>query len=161
MGKDSKKREEKPKESEFKKFVKKRAPIYLAVITLVIVFVIPELTKGSLENSIPDTLSDQDKQILYKIMKYQGPNEKGLSIMDAISQKISEEYPNEKIYDNKKTSVDVSVKNIEDEKYNVILSFKSYKGELNYNWDINLGSGDITGNNPETKHIIDLVDFYD
>lgn len=161
MVRDSKKKEDKPKQSEFKKFLKKRAPVYLGVITLVIVFIIPELTKGDLQSSFPEELSEQEKQVLDKIMSYKGPNEKGLSIRDAISNKIAEEYPNEKIYDNKKTSVDVIVENTDSDNYRVVLDFKSYKGELNYDWNVNMQTGDISANNQNGKNIIDLVDFYD
>jgi len=160
MVRDSKKKEEKPKESEFKKFVKKRAPIYLGVIALIVVFVVPELTKGDLESKFPD-LSEKDKQIVDKLMSYKGPNEKGLSVLEAISDKISEEYPDEKIYDNKKTSVNLLVTSTESEDHQVTLNFQSYKGELNYDWNVNVETGEIKGNNPESKHIIDLVDFYD
>ena len=161
MVRDSKKKEDKPKQSEFKKFLKKRAPVYLGIITLLIVFVVPELTKGDLQSSFPEDLSDQEKQVLDKIMSYKGPDNKGLSILDAISKKIAEEYPNEKIFDNKKTSVDVTITNTNSDDYHVILDFKSYKGELNYDWNVNVKSGDISGNNQEGKHVIDLVDFYD
>lgn len=161
MVKESKKKENKPKESEFKKFIKKRAPIYLGIIALVIVFVIPELTKGDLVSNFPENLSENEKQALDILMSYKGPNDKGLSVMDAISNKISEEYPNERIYDNKKTSVQISVTNSENENYRVVLDFKSYKGEMNYDWNVNIKTEKIEGNNSESKHIIDLVDFYD
>lgn len=160
MVRDSKKKDEKPKESEFKKFVKKRAPIYLGVIALLIVFVVPELTKSSLENSFPNNLNDEESQALDMLMLYKGPNDKGLSVKDAIKNKINEEYPNEKIYDNKKTIIDLSVTKNEQE-YLVLLNFQSYKGELNYEWSVNIGTGDVKGNNSEAKHIIDLVNFYD
>ncbi|MDH3500910.1 MAG: hypothetical protein OEL69_00155 [Nitrosopumilus sp.] len=155
------KKEDKPKESEFKKFIKKRAPIYLGVIALVIVFVIPELTKGDLQSSFPENLTDQEKEVLDTLMSYKGPNEKGLSILDAISNKISEEYPNEKIYDNKKTKVSLLIDELKLENYHIILNFQSYKGELNYDWNVNMETKTIKGNNPEAKHVIDLVDFYD
>ncbi|MDH3191439.1 MAG: hypothetical protein OEM18_01975 [Nitrosopumilus sp.] len=155
------KKEDKPKESEFKKFIKKRAPIYLGVIALVIVFVIPELTKGDLQSSFPENLTDQEKEVLDTLMSYKGPNEKGLSILDAISNKISEEYPNEKIYDNKKTKVSLLIDELKSENYHIILNFQSYKGELNYDWNVNMETKTIKGNNPEAKHVIDLVDFYD
>lgn len=160
MVRDSKKKDEKPKESEFKKFVKKRAPIYLGVIALLIVFVVPELTKSSLENSFPNNLNDEESQALDMLMLYKGPNDKGLSVKDAIKNKINEEYPNEKIYDNKKTIIDLSVTKNEQE-YLVLLNFQSYKGELNYEWSVNIDTGDVKGNNSEAKHIIDLVNFYD
>lgn len=167
MTRDSKKKDERPKESEFKKFVKKRAPIYLGVIALVVVFVVPELTKSNLENSFPDNLTEDEKQALDTLMSYSGPNEKGLSVKDAIKNKISEEYPNEKIYDNKKTKVSLSVSPIAGEgmsvekEFQIVLDFQSYKGELNYDWSVNMETGEIKGSNQEAKHIIDLVDFYD
>ena len=161
MVKDSKKKEEKPKESQFKKFVKKRAPIYLGAIVLIVVFVVPELTKGDLQSSFPQDLTEKEKQVLDIIMSYKGPNDKGLSVLDAISDKISEEYPNEKIYDNKKTSVNLAITDIDSNQSRVVLDFKSYKGEMNYDWNVNLETGEIDGNNPDGTHIIDLVDFYD
>ncbi len=161
MVKDSKKKEEKQKESEFKKFIKKRAPIYLAVIAIVIIFIVPELTKGDLQSSFPETLTDEEKQVVNTLMAYDGPNEEGLSIMDAISNEISEEYPNEKIYDNKKTKVSVVVSDLENENYQVVFDFESYKGDFHYNWNIDMQTGDVKGNDEESKYIIDLVDFYD
>ena len=161
MVKDSKKKEGKKKESEFKKFIIKRAPIYLAVIAIVIIFIVPELTKGDLQSSFPETLTEEEKLVVDTLMAYDGPNEEGFSIMDAISNEISEEYPNEKIFDNKKTKVNVVVSNVENENYQVVFDFESYKGDFHYNWNINMQTGDIKGNDEESKYIINLVDFYD
>ncbi len=161
MVKDSKKKEEKPKGNSFKQFIKKRAPIYLAVIAIVIIFIVPELTKGDLKSSFPETLTEEEKLVVDTLMAYDGPNEKGFSIMDAISNEISEEYPNEKIFDNKKTKVNVAVSNVENENYQVVLDFESYKGDFHYNWNINMQTGDIIGNDKDSKYIINLVDFYD
>ena len=160
MAKDKKKKEEKPKKSDFKAFLKKRAPIYLGLIAMFVVFAVPELTKGDLESSFPE-LSAEEQQVVGVIMGYNGPNESGLTVMDAISNKISEEYPDEKIFDNKKTIVGLTVLSIDSEKYQVILNFKSHKGEMNYDWGVDTSNGEITSNNPESKHIIDVVDFYD
>jgi len=159
--KDSKKKEEKPKGSSFKKFIKKRAPIYLAVTAMVIIFIVPELTKGDLKSSFPETLTEEEKLVVNTLMAYDGPNEEGLSIMDAISNEISEEYPNEKIFDNKKTKVNVAVSNVENENYQVVINFESYKEDFHYNWNINMQTGDIKGSDEESKYIINLVDFYD
>ncbi len=160
MGKDRKEKEEKPKKSDFKAFLRKRAPIYLGIIGLFILFVVPDLLKGDLESSFPE-LSSEEQQVVDILMKDDGPNDSGLTVMDAISMKISEEYPDEKIYDNKKTKVELTVLNIDSEEYQVVLNFESHKGEMNYNWNVNIDSGKITTNNQESKHIIDLVDFYD
>ncbi len=160
MGKDRKEKEKKPKKNDFKAFLRKRAPIYLGIMGLFILFIVPDLMKGDLESSFPEFTSEE-QQVIDILMKYDGPNDSGLTVMDAISMKISEEYPDEKIYDNKKTKVELTVSNIDSEEYQVILNFKSHKGEMNYDWDVNMSSEKIISNNQESKYIIDLVDFYD
>ena len=160
MGKDRKEKEEKPKKSDFKAFLKKRAPIYIGIMGLFILFVVPDLMKGDLESSLPE-LTSEEQQVVDVLMGYNGPNESGLTVMDAISMKISEEYPNEKIYDNKKTKVELTVSNIDLEEYQVILNFESHKGEMNYDWNVDMNTEKITSNNQESKYIINLVDFYD
>ena len=164
MGKGNNKKrkeEERPKKkSDFKAFLKKRAPIYLGLIAMFIVFVIPEFTKGDLESSFPE-LTAEEQQVIDILMSYNGPNESGLTVMEAISNKIDEEYPDEKIFDHKKTKVELSVSNIDSEQFQVVLNFESHKGEMNYDWNVNKNSKKITSNNSNAKHIIDVVDFYD
>ena len=160
MGKDRKEKKEKPKKNDFKAFLRKRAPIYLGIMGLFILFIVPDLMKGDLESSFPEFTSEE-QQVIDILMGYDGPNDSGLTVMDAISMKISEEYPDEKIYDNKKTKVELIISNIDSEEYQVILNFESHKGKMNYDWNVNTDSKKITSNNPESKHIIDLVDFYD
>jgi len=161
MVKDSKKKEEKPKESQFKKFLIKRAPVYLAVLAITVIFIVPELTKGDLQSSFPQTLTEEEKSVVDFLMAYNGPNKEGYSLIDAISNEISEEYPNEKIYDNKKTKINVVVSNVENENYQVVFDFESHKNGFHYNWNIDMNTGDVKGNDEESKYIIGLVDFYD
>jgi len=160
MGKESKKKEDKPKKNDFKSFLKKRAPIYLALIAMFVVFVIPEYTKGTLEKSFPE-LSDENQQVVDVLMKYDGPNDSGLTVKEALENKINEEYPQEKIFDHKKTTVDLTVTNLNSEEYQIVLDFKSHKGEINYDWNVNVISEKITSSNSESKYIIDLVNYYD
>jgi len=163
MGKNIKKKEDKPKKSDFKVFLKKRAPIYLGIIAIFVVFIIPELTKTDLQSSFPDNLTDEEKQIVEILMSYNGPNEKGLTVMSAIKEQIAAEYPDEKIYDNKKTKVDLNISKKEDstENYKVILIFESYKGKIDYVWNVNLITKEIKAESSNAKHIIDIVDYYD
>ena len=164
MNKDNKKKEEKPKKSDFKAFLKKRAPIYLGIIAILVIFVIPELTKNDLQSSFPDNLTDEQKQIVEILMSYNGPNEKGLTIMNAITEQITAEYPDEKIYDNKKTKVDLVVSKSDEsvEKiYKVILTFESYKGKMEYVWNVNLNTKEIEAKSSSAKHVIDIVNYYD
>jgi len=160
MGKDIKKKEDKPKKNDFKSFLRKRAPIYLALIAMLVVFVIPEMTKGTLEKSFPE-FSDEEQQVVDILMKYDGPNNDGLTVLEALENKISEEYPNEKIFDHKKTIVDLTITNVDSEEYKVNFNFKSHKGEMNYDWNVNIESEKITSNNSEGKYIIELVNYYD
>ena len=161
MVKESKKKEDKPKESETKRFLKKRAPIYLAAIAILVIFIVPELTKADLQSSFPENLTEEEKRVLDTVMKYNGPNEEGYRLIEAISNEISDEYPNEKIYENKKTKVNVIVSNVENEIYQVTFDFESHKDGFHYNWNIDMKTGDVKGNDKESKYIIDLVDFYD
>jgi len=163
MDKDSKKKEEKPKKSDFKAFLKKRAPIYLGIIALFVIFVVPELTKNDLQSSFPDNLTNDQKQIVEILMSYNGPNEKGLTVMNAITEQIATEYPNEKIYDNKKTKVDLVVSSTDESKniYKVILTFESYKGKIEYIWNVNHNTKEIEAKNSSAKHVIDIVNYYD
>jgi len=160
MGKESKKKEDKPKKNDFKSFLKKRAPIYLALIAMLVVFVIPEYTKGTLEKSFPE-FSAEEQQVIDILMKYDGPNNDGLTVLEALENKIDEEYPDEKIFDHRKTTVDLTITNVDSEEYKVNFNFKSHKGEMNYNWNVNIISEEISSDNSESKHIIDLVKYYD
>jgi hypothetical protein len=160
MSKESKKKEDKPKKNDFKSFLKKRAPIYLALIAMFVVFVVPEYTKGTLEKSFPE-LSDKNQQVVDILMKYDGPNDAGLTVKEALENKISEKYPQEKIFDHKKTTVDLTITNVNSEEHQVVLNFKSYKGEMNYDWNVNVISEEISSNNSESKYIIELVNYYD
>jgi len=160
MGKESKKKEDKPKKNDFKSFLKKRAPIYLALIAMLVVFVIPEYTKGTLEKSFPE-FSAEEQQVIDILMKYDGPNNDGLTVLEALENKIDEEYPDEKIFDHRKTTVDLIITNVDSEEYKVNFNFKSHKGEMNYDWNVNVISEEISSNNSESKYIIDLVNYYD
>jgi len=163
MGKNIKKKEDKPKKSDFKAFLKKRAPIYLGIVAIFVVFVIPELTKGDLQSSFPDNLTGDEKQILEILMSYSGPNEKGLTVMDAIKEQIATEYPDEKIYANKKTKVELNIDREVDstENYKVVLIFESYKGKIDYIWNVNLNTKAIKAESSNAKHILDIVYYYD
>ncbi len=158
---ENKKKDDRPrKKNDFRSFLKKRAPIYLALIAMLVIFVVPEYTKGTLEKSLPE-LAGEQQQVADILMRYDGPNDSGLTVKEALENKIDEEYPNEKIYDHKKTVVDLTVTNLNSGEYQVVFDFKSHKGEMNYDWNVNLASEKITSNNPEAKHVIELVNYYD
>ena len=159
--KKNKKEEEKPKKNNFKAFLKKRAPLYLAGIALIVISVNGVLSEKNLDDFLID-LSEEEQIVVDMLMQYNGPNESGLNVKDAIENKINEEFPNLKIFDDRNTRIHVVVTNINLQEYQVILNFKSDKGnDINFDWNIDIDSKEIKSNNPESKHIINTVDFYD
>lgn len=159
--KKNKKEEEKPKKNNFKAFLKKRAPLYLAGIALIVISVNGVLSEKNLDDFLID-LSEEEQIVVDMLMQYNGPNESGLNVKDAIENKINEEFPNMKIFDDRNTRIHVVVTNINLQEYQVILNFKSDKGkDINFDWNVNIDSKEIKSNNPESKHIINTVDFYD
>ena len=161
MGKKDKKEEEKPKKNNLKAFLKKRAPLYLAGIALIAISANGILTEKHLDDFLID-FSEEEQIVVDILMQYNGPNESGLNVKDAIENKINEEYLDKKIFDDRNTRIHVVVANINLEEYQVILNFKSDKGDdINYDWNVNIDSKEIESNNPESKYIINIVDFYD
>ncbi|MGB0724058.1 MAG: hypothetical protein ACPGN7_01505 [Nitrosopumilus sp.] len=159
--KKNKKEEEKPKKNNFKAFLKKRAPLYLAGIALIVISVNGVLSEKNLDDFLID-LSEEEQIVVDMLMQYNGPNESGLNVKDAIENKINEEFPNMKIFDDRNTRIHVVVTNVNFQEYQVILNFKSDKGnDINFDWNVNIDSKEIKSNNPESKHIINTVDFYD
>ena len=159
--KKNKKEEEKPKKNNFKAFLKKRAPLYLAGIALIVISVNGVLSEKNLDDFLID-LSEEEQIVVDMLMQYNGPNESGLNVKDAIENKINEEFPNMKIFDDRNTRIHVVVTNINLQEYQVILNFKSDKGnDINFDWNVNIDSKEIKSNNPESKHIINTVNFYD
>ncbi len=156
----------KKKKSDFGAFLKKRAPIYLGILALFVVFVVPLLTAKSLDDTFPD-LSEQEQRVVEALMGYDGGDGTGLTVMEAIEEKIDKVYPEDGIFDDKRTTVSLAINRTvgddlpNDEVYRVVLDFESYRGQMEYSWNVDMVSGSITPNNAEAKHVTELVEFYD
>lgn len=158
MGKDK----EPPKKQSFKEFLKRRAPIYLGLIGLFVIFVVPELTQSNLEKFYPQNLSQNEEQAFTTVMSYNGQNQKGLTVIDAIKQEINDNYSDEKIYDKKDTKISFTViPSDESNSYDVTLIFSTYKESKEFVWNINLDSNSISAESLDAKHILDIVNYYD
>jgi len=158
MDKENKKIEDKPKRNDLKSFLKKRAPFYLAAIALVIISAQGILTEKNLGNSLPE-LSDEEQKVTNILMNFNNEDKSKITVMEVIKNLINDEYSDEKIFGHKKTNVELVVTNLNYDEYNVILNFKSYKGEMNFDWNVNVDSEKITSNNPESKHVIEVVSY--
>ena len=151
--------------SSFGAFLKKRAPIYLGLLALFLVFVIPELTKGSLEDVLPELEAD-DARVVDMLMSYRGPDGSGFSMRESISDRITEEF-GDRIYSHEETAVTVVVsaaageEEAEKEAYDVEFGIDTHKGQLHYTWTVDTDSGAVTSGDPPSKHVVDIVNFYD
>lgn len=149
------------KEGEGKKFLKKRAPFYLAGITLLLVFIVPGIMETNFDDIIPDTLDPDESQTLQGLLEYTGPNDTGISIGEAISDRIKDDYPDGNVYEHRSTTLDVAVTDMGENVYHIILDFESYNGELYFDIEMDMTHDIVKGNNNLSKDIVDLVYYYD
>ena len=140
-------------------FLVKRAPFYLAGAALLAVFVIPAMLEKDIMDMIPETLTEDERHILDRILEYTGPNDTGMDVAEAISAKIESEWPG--AYDHRSTTLGVAIMATSMDTYRVTLDFESQGGRLLYDWKVDMAGGQIRGNNDITKDAMDMVDFYD
>jgi len=156
MGKDKKENNS----NSFSTFLKKRAPIYLGLIGLFAIFVVPMLTEKNLDNSLP-SFDGMDKQAVDLLKSYKGTNERGMTIIQVISDQIGAKYTDENIYENEKTRIELFVSDEKQPIYKITLNFESYKGKSEYVWNVNLDSREIQAISTDAKEISNIVDYYD
>ena len=156
MGKD-------PKQSNpnsFSAFLKKRAPIYLGLIGLFAIFVVPVLTEKNLENSLP-SFDGMDQQAVDLLKSYKGENERGMTLLDVLSDQIASKHTDENIYENEGTQIELFVSNENQPICKISLHFESYKEKMEYVWNVNIDSGEVKAVSSDAKHVSDIVDYYD
>jgi len=163
--KSNRENEKQKKESELVKFLKKRSFIYIGLISVFLIFVIPDLLEGNLESRLSDDSTGDEKIAIDLLKSYNGSNEKGLSVIDALSNQIDDSYPNEKIFGKSDTKMDLyaigPTENSENEIYEVHFYFETYKEKLDYVWNVNIATGEIEYVNSGAKKIKEIVDYYD
>jgi len=160
MGKKGKKEEQKPKKNNLKAFLKKRAPLYLAGIALIVISANGVLSEKHLDSFFSE-ISEEEKVVLDILMQYNGPNESGYTVKNAVEDKINDEYPGEKIFDDRNTRIELDITKIDSEKYQVIINFKGHKGEITFDWNVNVDSKKIESNNPLSRSMIEKVNYID
>ena len=154
------------KESELKKFLKKRSFIYLMCAVVFVVFFVPDLIQeDELEQKLTKNLDDQQK-IAVDIMKsYQGVDAQGLRLFDAVMIQIENAYPTEKILEHKDTVFEFRVLDMQVQKgngiYEVHLTFKTYNLSKEYIWDVNVDTDEIMAVNDNARKMLNIVDNYD
>ena len=160
------------KESDLKKFLKKRSFLYLMCAVVFVVFFVPDMIAPSdLENILVDNLTTDEQKTAWNIVKsYKGSDNSGYNLFDTIITQIENTYPNEKILKHNDTVLEIIVLNscyrndipeCDDGLYNVQLSFETYDDEIFFDWGVDIETGEFGPGNSAAKKMMDIVDFYD
>ena len=155
------------KESDLKKFLKKRSFIYLMCAVFFVVFFVPDMIAPSdLEKKLVENLESDEQNIAWNIVKsYRGPDDSGYNLFDTIITQIENAYPNEKILKHNDTMLEVSVLDMREQKgaafYEVHFTFQTYNAMQKYIWNVNIETEEIIPLNDGARKMMNIVEFYD
>jgi len=160
-GKDGKKVK---KESDLKKFLKKRSFIYLMATVVFIVFFVPGMIQP--EYKLVQNFDDNEQKIAWNMIKsYRGSDDEGSNLFDTIISQIENAYSNEKILKHKDTILEISVLDIQEQKgvgfYEVNFTFQTYIVAHEYIWNVNIETEEIIAINDGARKMINIVEYYD
>jgi len=166
--KDESKDDKKPKkESDLKKFLKKRSFLYLMCAVVFVVFFVPDMIAPSdLEKKLPVDFENDEQNIAWNIIKsYKGSDESGYNLFDTIITQTENAYPNEKILKHNDTILEISVQDIREQKgvgfYEVKFTFQTYDDVRGYIWYVNIETEEIIPINSGASEMMNIVDFSD
>ena len=155
------------KESDLKKFLKKRSFLYLMCAVVFVVFFVPDMIAPSdLEKKLPVDFESDEQNIAWNIIKsYKGADDDGFNLFDTIITQTENAYPNEKILQHIDTMLEVSVLDIQEQKgvgfYEVNFTFQTYDDVRKYIWNVNIETEEIIPINDGARKMIDIVEYYD
>lgn len=132
-------------------FLRKRAPVYAALIGVFLVFALPGALEDDLDDLIPE-LEGRDGDALDAVMRYSGPDGGGLSMLEALDSKLTDRF-GEDVYGDASVDADVSGEIVS-------LVFEADSERIEYRWQL-LEDGTVGADNDEGKLILDTVLFYD
>jgi len=155
------------KESDLKKFLKKRSFLYLMCAVAFVVIVVPDMIAPSdLDNKLVENLVSDEQNTAWSIVKsYKGADDDGFNLFDTMITQIENAYPNEKILKHNDTMLTVSVEEAARSAghafYEVNFTFKTYNAMENYIWNVNIETEEIISINDGARKMMNIVDFYD
>ena len=155
------------KESDLKKFLKKRSFIYLMATVVFIVFFVPGMIEPSdLEKKLAENFESNEQKIAWNMIKsHRGSDDEGSNLFDTIITQIENVYPNEKILQHRDTWLEISVLDIQEQKdvgfYEVKFTFQTYDDVREYIWNVNIETEEIISINDGARKMMNIVDFYD
>ena len=155
------------KESDLKKFLKKRSFLYLMCAVVFVVFFVPDMIAPSdLENKLVENLESDEQNTAWNIVKsYKGPDDSGYNLFDTIITQIQNAYPNEKILNHNDTMLEVFVLHMQEQNdntfYEVHFTFQTYNAVQEYVWNVNIETEEIIPLNDGARKMMNIVEFYD
>jgi len=152
------------KESDLKKFLKKRSFLYLMCAVAFVVIVVPDMIAPSdLDKKLVENLVSDEQNTAWNIVKsYKGADDDGLNLFDTMITQIENAYPNEKILKHNDTMLTVSVEEAVDHAfYEVNFTFKTYNTMEKYIWNVNIETEEIIPISDGARKMMNIVDFYD
>ena len=155
------------KESDLKKFLKKRSFIYLMCAVAFLVIVVPDMIAPSdLERKLVENLENDEQKNAWQIIKsYKGTDNEGSNLFDIIIIQIENAYPNENIIGHHDTVIEISAVDMQDKVgdgvYQVHFSFETYDDNRDYVWQVNIQTNEIFPINDGAKKMTNIVEFYD
>ena len=155
------------KESDLKKFLKKRSFLYLMCAVAFVVIVVPDMIAPSdLDKKLVENLVTEEQNVAWNIVKsYKGADDDGFNLFDTMITQIENAYPNEKILKHNDTMLTVSVEEVTRSAgaafYEVNFTFKTYNAMENYIWNVNIETEEIIPISDGARKMMNIVDFYD
>jgi len=155
------------KESDLKKFLKKRSFLYLMCAVAFVVIVVPDMIAPSdLDKKLVENLVSDEQNTAWNIVKsYKGADDDGFNLFDTMITQIENAYPNEKILKHNDTMLTVSVEEATRSTghafYEVNFTFKTYNAMENYIWNVNIETEEIIAISDGARKMMNIVDFYD
>ena len=155
------------KESDLKKFLKKRSFLYLMCAVVFVVFFVPDMISPSdLEKKLPADFESDEQNIAWDIIKsYKGTDDDGFNLFDTIITQTENAYPNEKILQHRDTMLEISVLDIQEQNgvgfYEVNFTFQTYDDVREYIWNVNIETEEIISINDGARKMMNIIDFYD
>jgi len=155
------------KESDLKKFLKKRSFLYLMCAVAFVVIVVPDMIAPSdLDKKLVENLVSDEQNTAWNIVKsYKGADDDGFNLFDTMITQIENAYPNEKILKHNDTILTISVeeaaRSVGPAFYEVNFTFKTYNAMENYIWNVNIETEEIIPISDGARKMMNIVDFYD
>ena len=155
------------KESDLKKFLKKRSFLYLACAVVFVVFFVPDMLEPSdYEKKLVVNLSNDEQATAWNIVKsYRGSDDSGYNLFDTMMTQIENAYPNEQILKHNDTMLELFAHDKQTESgsifYEVNFTFKTYNTVEQYIWNVNIETDEIIPISDGARKMMNIVDFYD